>query len=134
MNATTRTALSNELTTLRAAIATHHARIALLIEKRDDLEIAFTETFGFDPRLSLDNAVGFAAVSSQIESMNDEDGYFWAQSRARDLEVILNSGRLVTEGSASWSTANVWGIGDMPKANESVGSWICGVFGLSVAA
>lgn len=129
-----KTALVNELAVLRSAIATHQARISDAVDVCDAAEIAFVDGFGFLPWEAPEYAVGWSAARAVVDSLRDERGYFWADSRVRDLEMILESGRLVSDPTADWSTAYVWGIGNMPKAHAVVGPWVLGLFGLSAAA
>lgn len=134
MNVTAKRVLSNELATIRAAIAAHEARIQVEIDAADTAANAFYNTFGCEPWDATEYAVGWTAAIATVTTMRDETGYFWAMSRVRDLVLILNGGRLVHKSTESWGDWHVVGLGTMPRSDASVGPWVSSVFGLAAAA
>ncbi len=90
----TTNSLVSELSTLRAAVAAHKTFIDNACEVRDmAIEAACIPVkFGrYDLDFSKDGwrYPAVAEATRVLEALKDDDGYFWACSRMRDLENLL---------------------------------------------
>jgi hypothetical protein len=128
--------LTAEIAFLNAAVKTHRERIERADSAADAAEEAFTEVFGYHPSATPELAPGWAHARAKAEALREETGFFWACSRLTDLEILV--GRegetlaFITAPSSDWATARSWVLrGETPKAHESVGPWVLGVFGMA---
>jgi hypothetical protein len=133
---TLRALFENEAALLAAALKTHRARIAVATAAAEAAALAFEETFGFSPTEAAGMCPGFEEARGRVEALEEEEGYYWAASRAMELEMAV--GRvgetlpLLSGPESSWACARVWTLrGETAKAHESVGPWVLSVFGMS---
>jgi hypothetical protein len=96
MNTTTQ-ALVSEMNTLRAAVKAHHDKIVAAQVARDEaIEAACVPTkYGFYTVDLAKDGWRYPAVQAATDlatKLEDDNGYFWACSRLRDLENLLGLG------------------------------------------
>ncbi len=125
----TTNSLVSELNSLRVAVAAHNALIDNACEARDlAIEAAnIPVTYG---RYDLDFAKDvwrYPAVAQALrvlETLKEDTGYFWASSRARDLELLLGEGFNPQLPLRSEDNYVPLLRGNMPEAHPSVAQFL----------
>ncbi len=85
--------LAAELEVLTVAIASHKARIDVAAEARDDAFEFCLPKDGWRYDVSqVDLYPAATEADRTYRKLCDDDGYYWACSRAKDLEMLLGLG------------------------------------------
>lgn len=112
--------LAYEMTVLTSAIAVHREKISAAEERADAIALAIEENLGFSPWEMPGHFDAWEAAKAEARALRDEDGFFWAESRVRDLAHFLGS----KGETIPFSTGNVvWILGEMPEVHASVPAW-----------
>lgn len=94
---TTLSPLAREYQALKTAIAAHRAKLDAAWEVAEDAkEFAGLPKQGgmyvFDFKKDSWRYPSMHLALQQYEALKDDDGFYWAESRLRDLEMILGMG------------------------------------------